>query len=101
MSQNVNRALKYTDRSLMHFASSIYFDSRFLTLTLPKVGTDGVNIIHQAILALDFDVVTNLSGRNNAVWEGAYDGLQFIELIGVDYNGLRSEERRVGKECRS
>ena len=88
ISQNVNRALKYTDRSLMRFASSIYFDSRFLTLTLPKLAADGVNIIHQAILVLDFDVVTNLSGRNSAVWEGAYDGLQFIELIGVDYNGF-------------
>jgi hypothetical protein len=88
ISQNVNRVFKYTDRSLMRFSSSIYFDSRFLTLTLPKIASDGVNIIHQAILALDFDVVTNLSGQNAAVWEGAYDGLQFIELIGVDYNGL-------------
>lgn len=87
ISQNVNRALQYNDRSLMRFASSIYFDSRFLTLVLPQLGTDGVNIIHRAILALDFDVVTNFSGRNAAVWEGAYDGLQFIELIAVDYEG--------------
>ena len=88
ISQNVDRALKLNDRALMRFSSSIYFDSRLLTLVLPKLSTDGVNIIHQAILPLDFDVVTNLSGRNNAVWEGAYDGLQLIELIFVDYNGL-------------
>lgn len=88
ISQNVNRALNFNDRSLMRFASSIYYDSRFLTLVLPTLGTDGVNIVHKAILALDFDVVTNFSGRNNAVWEGVYDGLQFIELINVDYDGL-------------
>ena len=88
ISQNEQRALALNDRSLMQFASSIYFDSRMLTLVLPKLSTDGVNIIHQAILPLDFDVVTNLSGRNNAVWEGAYDGLQFIQLMGVDYAGL-------------
>lgn len=88
ISQNVNRALKLNDRGLMRFSSSIYYDSRLLTLVLPKLGTDGVNIIHQAILALDFDVVTNLSGRNNAVWEGVYDGLPFVELISVDYEGV-------------
>ena len=88
ISQNVDRALKLNDRSLMRFSSSIFFDSRLLTLVLPKLATDGVNIVHQAILPLDFDVVTNLSGRNNAVWEGAYDGLQHIEIIAVDYDGL-------------
>ena len=88
ISQNVNRALKLNDRALMRFASSIYFDSRLLTLVLPKIASDGLNVVHQAILPLDFDVVTNLSGRNDAVWEGAYDGLQLIEIIGVDYDGL-------------
>ena len=99
ISQNEQRALQINDRGLMRFSSGINFDNRMLQLCLPVLAADGVNVVHQAILPLDFDVVSNLStqGPTNVsgtsaitppVWEGAYDGLQFLQLFEGDFGGL-------------
>jgi hypothetical protein len=88
VSQNEQRALQFNDRSLMRFSSSIYFDSRILNLALPELGSDGVNVIHRAILPLDFDVVTNFEERKAPVWEGAWEGLDFVQLFNADFGGL-------------
>jgi hypothetical protein len=88
ISQNEDRALRQNNRALMRFSSSMYFDTRLLNLVLPKMALDGVNVVHQAVLPLDFDTVSNLAQRSAAVWEGAWDGLQFLELIPADYAGL-------------
>ena len=93
ISQNEQRALQVNDRSLMRFSSGITFDNRLLQLVLPKLAADGVNVVHQAILPLDFDVVSNLNTQDQAetmappVWEGAYDGLQFLQLFEGDFGG--------------
>jgi hypothetical protein len=99
ISQNELRALEANDRGLMRFSSGIQFDNRMLQLVLPVMASTGVNVVHQAILPLDFDVVSNLStqGPTNVsgtsavrppVWEGAYDGLQFLQLFERDFGGL-------------
>jgi hypothetical protein len=88
ISQNENRALESNDRSLMRFSSGIQFNNRILNLVLPKLAADGENVVHQAILPLDFDSVSNLAGVNNPVWEGAYSGLPFVELFSGDFGGL-------------
>lgn len=87
ISQNENRALEVNDRGLMRFSSGIQFDNRMLQLVLPKLAADG-NIINMGILPLDFDVVSNLAGNAPPVWEGAYDGLQFLQLFEGDFGGL-------------
>ena len=92
ISQNENRALAFNDRSLMRFSGGIEFDNRMLQLALPELAADGVNVIHKAILPLDFDVVSNMASTvgqtNQPVWEGAHDGLQFLQLSNGDFGGL-------------
>jgi hypothetical protein len=88
ISQNEQRALQVNDRALMRFSSAIYFDSRILNLVLPQLALDGVNIIHKAILPLDFDNVSNYEGRLAAIWEGAWDGLDYLHLFEGDFGGL-------------
>ena len=88
VSQNELRALQYNDRALMKFSSGIEFDNRLLNLVLPVRAADGVNVVHSAILPLDFDVVTNFAERKDPVWEGAHDGLQFLQLFTGDFGGL-------------
>lgn len=88
ISQNEQRALQFNDRSLMKFSSAIEFDNRILNLVLPVMAADGVNVVHSAVLPLDFDVVTNLEEKKSPVWEGAYDGLQFLQLFTGDFGGL-------------
>ena len=99
ISQNEYRALAQNDRGLMRFSGGIAFDNRALQLVLPVLAADGLNIVHQAILPLDFDVVSNLqtvgptdvsgtSAMKPPVWEGAYDGLQFLQPFEGDFGGL-------------
>ena len=38
---------------------------------------------------------------NNLVWNKDNEVFAYYELIPYNYSFLRSEERRVGKECRS
>lgn len=97
ISQNEQRALAQNDRGLMRFSSGIVFDNRLLMAVLPKLAGDGVNVIHQAILPLDFDVVSNLASQGDSstagtmtapVWEGALDGLNILQLFEGDFGGL-------------
>ena len=94
ISQNEQRALQVNNRGLMRFSSGIEFDNRMLQLVLPKLTAEGMNVVHQAILPLDFDVVSNLNtgtgaeGMTPTVWEGAYDGLQHLQLFEADFGGL-------------
>jgi hypothetical protein len=89
ISQNEQRALQINDRALMRFSSGVQFDQRILNLVLPQLADDGQNIIHKAILPLDFDTVTNFEERQNPVWEGIYDGLDMIQLFEGDFGGLQ------------
>ena len=93
ISQNEQRALQVNNRALMRFSSGIVFDSRLLNLVLPEVAADGVNIVHKAILPLDFDNVTNFEDRLAAIWEGAWDGQDWLQLFEGDFGGL---QRAVG-----
>lgn len=92
ISQNEQRALALNDRALMRFSGGMEFDNRIWQLVLPELAEDGVNVIHPAVLPLDFDVVNNLqtalSQPNTPVWEGAYGGLNFLELYSGDFGGL-------------
>jgi hypothetical protein len=92
ISQNENLALAFNDRSLMRFSSGIEFNNRMLQLTLPELAADGVNVIHRAILPLDFDVVSNMdttiAQTNKPVWEGAHSGLQHVQVFAGDFGGL-------------
>lgn len=92
ISQNENRALAYNDRGLMRFSGAMEFDNRIWNLILPTMAADGVNVVNLAVLPLDFDVVSNLKTTreqsNAPVWEGAYDGLQFLEVFSGDFGGL-------------
>lgn len=89
ISQNEQRALAINDRSLMRFSSGIEFDQRMLQCVLPELALDGINVIHKAILPLDFDNVTNFEERQPPVWEGAWDGLNNLQLFSGDFGGLQ------------
>lgn len=92
ISQPEQRALQLNNREFMRFSGGIEFDNRLLQLVLPEVAGDGINIIHRAILPLDFDIVTTFQEgnvqRKGPAWEGVYDGLQFLELFTGDFSGL-------------
>lgn len=87
ISQNEERALQFNDRALMRFSSGIEFNNRVLHAVLPSTSSDGINVIHQGILPLDFDTVTNLEEKKKPIWEGIWDGLQILQLFTGDFGG--------------
>lgn len=88
ISNNEKRAMDLNNRGLMRFSSSCEFDNRLLELVLPRMSDDGVNVVHDAILPLDFDIVTSFDQRLSPVWEGAHSGLPFLEIFSGDFGGL-------------
>ena len=85
ISINENRLLQFTDRSKLWAASGIYFDNRLLQTGLPVDCPAGV--AHQAIIPLNFDVISTLDQQLPPVWEGMWEGLLHLELNEADYGG--------------
>lgn len=87
ISANEQRILQYCDRSLMHFCSGIEFDNRLLMSSLPKRLTNGV--VSQAIIPLDFIPISSFNADSSPVWEGMYEGLDFLQLFTGNFNGVQ------------
>lgn len=85
ISNNEQRVLQFNDRSLMRFSSGIEFDNRLWQTALPVQKTAGV--VFQAIIPLDFDLVSSLSEKLPPAWEGMYEGLDHLQLFEGDFGG--------------
>lgn len=88
ISANEDRALKFTDREKQRFCSGIEFQNRLLMSILPKMSTDGKNIVSQAIAPLDFDIISSFDAESAPAWEGMYEGLQILQLFTGDFGGF-------------
>lgn len=87
LSSNENRILNFNDRALMATCSGIEFDNRLLQTILPiqtPVGT-----AYQAVVPLDFDLVSSFGKKSPPAWEGAWEGLDFLQLLEADFGGLQ------------
>lgn len=85
ISRNESRLIDQNDRSLLRFSSGIEFDNRLLQTALPTLV--GQNVVHQALVPLDFDVISSFEEKLPPVWEGSYEGLQFLQVFTGDYGG--------------
>lgn len=87
ISRNVNRILQFNDRALLRYISGIEFDNRLLMTSLPKETPLGV--ASQAVMPLDFDLITSLNERIPPVWEGHWEGIDILQLVEGDWGGLQ------------
>lgn len=88
LSNNVERALAYNDRGLLSYTSGIQFDNRLLVTCLPLVTAAGV--AHQAVIPLDFDVISSFEEKRPPAWEGLHDfsaGPYILQLFEGDFGG--------------
>lgn len=85
ISNNIQRALAFNDRSLMRFSTGIEFDSRLYQAILPEQRAQGV--IHRGIAMLDFDPITVLGQKGTPNWEGLHEGLDVLQLFNGDFGG--------------
>lgn len=85
ISKNEQRIWNVEDRSLQRFSSGAYFDNRLLQTVLPRQVPQGV--VHDAIIPLDFVPISGFNEQTPPAWEGAYEGLQFLQLFTGDFGG--------------
>lgn len=88
ISSKMNRLLMFTDRSLLRYASGIFFDNRLIQTALPVKTNQGV--IHQALMVLDFTPLSKFGSQLDPIWEGMYEGLDILQMFTGIFNG---EER--------
>lgn len=86
-SSNEDRILAFVNRALMRFGSGVTFDNRLLQATVPMQKPQGV--IHQAILPLDFTPLSTLQKQLPPCWEGHHEGLDWLQLLEMDFGGLQ------------
>lgn len=86
ISRELNRVLQFNNRALSRFGTGINFNNRMIQSVLPKQTPSGV--IHQGIVALDFDLISNLGSNLSPVWEGMSEGLQILQMWVADFGGL-------------
>jgi len=85
ISTNINRLLNFNDRSMMAFASGIYFDNRMLQTALPYMSDVGPAF--KGIAVLDFDTVSSFDSKLPPAWEGVWQGLDILQLFEGDFGG--------------
>lgn len=86
ISNNIQRAMQFNDRSLMRTASGIAFDNRLWQTILPKAGPRGT--IFQGMAILDLDPVSTLKQDKLPAWNGMFEGVDVLQLFEGDFGGL-------------
>lgn len=85
ISNNEERILRFNDRSLMRFASGIEYNNRLLMTALPT--QTPVGVAFQALIPLDFDLISTLEEKRPPAWEGMQEGLDILEVLEGDFGG--------------
>lgn len=87
ISTEVNRTVEADDNSLLIWSSAVTFDNRFMHCALPRSTSSG--IVHDAVLALNFDPVSSLRGKAPSIWESVWDGLPVLRIISGNFSGTK------------
>lgn len=85
ISNNIDRALAFNDRSLMRFSSGAEFDSRLYQAILQEQRPQGV--VSRGIAVMDFEPIATLGSKTPPNWEGIYEGLDILQLFNGDFGG--------------
>ena len=85
VSREMNRVLQSDDPTLLYYSSAIYFDNRMLMTCSPVFTQKG--IYHRGIVALDFDIISSIRGKQPSVYDGLWTGLQTLQLVKGMFNG--------------
>lgn len=85
ISANVDRILRFNDRSLMRASSGIFFDNRVLESVLPRQTPQG--IVHDAIVPFDVMPASTFDQQRKPNWEGSWQAMPVLQLAVADFGG--------------
>lgn len=85
ISREVGRILDKDEKTLLPFGSAVVFDNRFLVTCAPTSGAQGV--YHAGLVALNFDLISNLRGKAPPIYDGLWTGLNCLQLVTGNFSG--------------
>lgn len=87
MSREMSRILDRDDRNLLSYSSCALFDNRMM-MTVQPYRSWGHGIVHRGLAVMDFAPLSFMTTRVNPVWEGAWCGLQILQIFTGTFNGV-------------
>lgn len=85
-SREVQPILDQDNPTLIQYESAVVFDNRLLLTCLPTNGPLGV--FCQGIVALNFDPISTLRGKQPSIYDGLWTGLQILQLVQGVFAGV-------------
>lgn len=87
ISNEMQRPLLADNQSLLQFGSAMSFDNRFVSTAAPNL--IGAGVFHVGLCTLNFDLISSVRGSIPPAWEGAWSGLNTMQLITGRVNGVQ------------
>lgn len=85
ISNNINRAMEFQDRALMHMSSGMEFGGRLYQTILPF--KTPVGVAFSALAVLDTDPITTLQDQKPPTWDGLHGGLDILQVFSGNFGG--------------
>jgi len=79
ISDEVNDTLVLDNTDLLIYGSAITWDNRLLMTAVPTFTTHG--IYHRALAVINFDPLSSLRGKEPAVYDGFWTGLNILQMV--------------------
>jgi hypothetical protein len=86
ISFEVSLALAGDDPGLLSWASAVNFDNRYVLTYGPVQDKQGVYF--KGFVALNFDPLSSIRGKAPSVWDGAWSGLNTLQLVRPKVNNV-------------
>lgn len=86
ISREVDRILAGENPSLLNYSTTADFDNRFIMGAGLQQSPRGV--YSTRMVALNFDPISSLRGKDPAIYDGQWDGLNILQLVEGFFNGV-------------
>lgn len=86
ISNNLQRALQFNDRGLMHLSTGVAWDNRLYMGILPEQRAQGV--VHKGTAVMDFEPIGSFQEQGKPIWDGMHEGLDVLQYFVGDFGGV-------------
>lgn len=78
LSREIAPILDFDSSELLFYGSGVRFDNRLLETVSPFRSATGIQ--HRGLAVINFDTISNMQSKSQPVWEGAWTGLNILQL---------------------
>ena len=79
LSHEVSPILNNDTEPLLFYGSAVLFDNRLLMTAAPSLTSGGIT--HDGLVAINFDSLSTMRGKQPPIWEGPLSGLKILQVL--------------------